>query len=85
MAVTAVASTTTSTQLLAADTARNCIIITNDDANALYVLLDSGTASATNYSFKLDEGEDARIEGYDGQVTGVWAGDGSGSARVTQY
>jgi hypothetical protein len=85
MAVTAVASTTTSTTLLAANPAREHIIITNDDANALYVRLDSGTASTTAYSFKLDEGEDAKIDGYEGEVTGIWSGDGTGGARITEY
>lgn len=85
MATSSVASTTASTQLLATNAQRRNIIITNDDANKLYVLLNSGTASATNYSFALDEGEDAHVPGYTGEVVGVWATDGSGSARITEY
>jgi hypothetical protein len=84
MAVSSVSSTTTSTQLSAPKN-RKCLIVSNDDANALYVLLDSGTASATNYSFKLDEGEDAILPNYDGEVIGIWAGDGSGAAKITEY
>jgi hypothetical protein len=85
MAVSSVASATSSTQLLGINSARRQLIITNDDANKLYVLLGAGTASATNYSFALDEGEDARIEGFTEAVMGLWAGDGSGSARITEY
>lgn len=85
MAVTAVASTTTSTQLLPVNSGRKVLIIENSDANALYVLLDGGTASASNKSFTLAQDANARIEGYGGEVTGVWAGDGSGSAHITHW
>lgn len=85
MAVTSVASTTTQTLLLAVNTARNGVIIQNDDANDLYVLLDSSTASADNYSFSLAEGENALVPGYVGEIRGLWAGDGSGKARITEF
>lgn len=86
MAVTPVASTTTSTSLLGADSGRGGLIVSNDDANRLYVLLDSGTASVSNYSFYLDTGEaSVPIVGYTGEVTGVWAADGTGSARLTTW
>jgi hypothetical protein len=85
MAVTSVASTITARQLVARNGNRLGVIVVNDDANALYVLVGPGTAASTNYSFKLDEGEDAIIPGCKQELNGVWAGDGSGSARITEY
>lgn len=85
MAVTAVASAASNTQLLAPDMGRKSVIICNDDANRLYVLLDGGTASATNYSFSLAQHENARLQGPEaqGEIRGIWASDGSGSALLT--
>lgn len=59
-------------------------VIENSDANRLYVLLDSGNASASNFSFSLAQDENAEIRTYRGVVKGIWAGDGSGSAFLTQ-
>lgn len=85
MAVTTVASAASNTQLLAPDSGRKSVIICNDDANRLYVLLDGGTASTTNYSFSLAQNENARLEGSEaqGEVRGIWAADGSGNALLT--
>lgn len=85
MAVTSTASATTDTQLAAPDSARGGIVITNTDANRLYVLLDSGTSSSTNYSFYLDTGDVFDTTGYAGEVRGVWTGDGTGAALVTTW
>lgn len=85
MAVSSVSSTTTSTTLLAAST-RRVATIQNTDANTLYVLLDSGTASATNHTAALGAGDYYEIPGaYTGQITGVWSADGSGAALVTEF
>lgn len=83
MATSSVSSTTTSTTLLQASN-RAGLIIENSDANRLYVLLGSGTASGSNFSFSLAQNENAHIPGYKGVVTGIWAADGSGSALVTE-
>ena len=84
-----VASTTTSTTLLAAHDSnlarRNAVVVQNDDANRLYVLLGTGTASSTNYSFSLAQNENALLPDYQGALTGIWAADGSGNAQVTAY
>jgi hypothetical protein len=48
MAITKVDSSTSSATLLSNDPYRQGFVIENSDANRLYVLLDSGTASATN-------------------------------------
>lgn len=85
MAVTSVDSTTTSTRLLAA-ASRQGASVRNTDANALYLLLDSGTASATNHTVSLVQ--DAYFEtpfDYEGEINGVWAGNGSGVALVTEF
>lgn len=82
MAVTTVASAAASTTLLAAG-ARSKVIIENSDANRLYVLLDSGTASSSNYSFSLATNENAEVSVYQGVIKGIWAADGAGSAHIT--
>lgn len=84
MAVTSVASTTTSTALLAAG-ARTSVIIGNSDANALYVLIGSGTASASNASIVVPAGDTVEVPRAwaHAELTGVWAADGSGYALIT--
>jgi hypothetical protein len=87
MPQTAVASAAVSTVLLAAGTGpRERIIISNSDANALHVLLDSATATTTTaYSFVLAQYQDAILEDYYGEIRGIWAADGSGHALITTY
>ena len=53
-------------------------------SKADHVLLHSGTASATNFSFSLAQNENAEITAYRGVVKGIWAGDGSGAALLTE-
>lgn len=85
MAVTSVNSSTSAQTLLNANRQRLVATITNTDANALYVLLDSGTPSSTNYTVKLATDDYYETpKGYFGVVKGVWAGDGSGVALVTE-
>lgn len=85
MAITAIASAASSTLLLEYNPVRKGLIVTNTDANRLYVLLDSGTASATNYSFYLDTGGVFGVEDYTGDVKGIWGADGAGSAILTHW
>lgn len=80
-----VASTTTSTALAATNTDRRGIVVSNDDANRLYVLMGAGTASSSNYSFSLAQNENAHLAGYVGPLTGVWSADGTGNAQITEY
>lgn len=83
---TQVASDTSAQTILAANTARYGASITNDDANALYLLLGAGTVSATVYTVKLYTDDVYEVPfGFTGIITGIWAADGSGSARVTEY
>lgn len=85
--VTTVTSSATSGQLKAANTARVGLTIANDSTSILYVLLGTGTASATNYTFALAAkgtvAADRTITGYTGAVQGVWAS-ANGSALVTE-
>lgn len=85
MAITSVASVITSTQILAADPKRNFVAIENTDANALYLILGQGTASATNYTVSLSSGDYYEVPrvAVGLELTGIWAGDGSGAALVT--
>ena len=85
---TQVSSVTTAggVTILAANTARYGASVANDDANALYLLLGAGTVSSTVYTVKLYTDDVYEVPyGFTGVLTGVWAGDGSGAARVTEY
>lgn len=81
MAVTSVASAATSTTLLTPGRHTH-VVIENTDANRLYVLLEDGTASTTNYSFSLAQNENAMVP-YQGKIAGIWAADGAGAALIT--
>lgn len=65
-------------------TATKPFMIENTDANRLYVLLDSGNVSATNFTFSLAQNENAMVNVYRGPVRGLWAGDGAGSAFFSE-
>lgn len=88
---TAVPSSITAGTLKAANTARYGLTISNTDANGLYILLGAGTVSATVFTVFLagwsGTGAIPYYEvpyGFTGIVTGVWTGDGSGSAYMTE-
>lgn len=85
---TSVSSATSSTTILASNANRKGAVITNDDANVLYLLLGAGTASTTNYSIQLAGNGGSVSIGlaeYSGIISGIWAADGSGAARVTEF
>lgn len=81
--VTSVNDTASSTTLLAANTSRKEAIIYNDSTAILYVKFGT-TASATDFTYKVQP--DAAIEDirYTGRIDGVWASDASGAARITE-
>jgi hypothetical protein len=84
-AFTSVASGTSSVTILASNANRKGAIIVNTDANILYLDLTGGTAAATRYAADLATGEGYEVPfGITGTITGVWAGDGAGSALVTE-
>lgn len=78
----------TTTTLLAANANRLGGSIVNDSTAILYILLGSGTASATNYSYVVDGkttvgGTFEIPEGWTGAIQGIWA-TATGNARVTE-
>ena len=80
--VTTVGDTTTSTQLIASNTSRKEVEFYNGSTAILYLLKGTGTASATNYTVQLNQGDY-----YNSDVTsafqGVWSADSGGSALIT--
>lgn len=80
------ADTTTSSTLLASNSNRLGATVVNDSSASLYLLLGTGTASATNYTIKLGTDDYYEVPfNYTGRLTGAWASDpGDGAARVTE-
>jgi hypothetical protein len=88
MAVSSVNDTATSTQLVAPNSALSGVSVFNDSTAILYILQGQGTASATNFSVKLDAGDywESPARAYvRGGLTGIWASDASGAARITTW
>jgi hypothetical protein len=88
MTTSSVSSTTTSTQLVAANTSRSGLVIVNTDANRLYLLMGSGTAASTpgNFTEYLDENDVAHLDGEEAERAwqGIWVADGAGAASITE-
>jgi xylose isomerase len=85
-AVTSVNDANADTSLLAADTARLGASLYNDSLAACYVLLNSGVASATNFTVKMSPGSYYEVPyGYSGAIRGYWEFDSTGAMRVTEY
>ncbi len=80
--VTTVGDTVTSTQLIASNTSRKEVEFYNGSTAILYLLKGTGTASATNYTVQLNQGDY-----YNSDVTsafqGVWASDAAGNVLIT--
>lgn len=84
--VTSVASTTGDATILAANANRKGASIYNTDANALYLLLATGTASVSNLSVSVAANGYYEVPfGYTGIIKGTWAVDGAGAALVTEF
>lgn len=83
---TTVADTASSTTILASNANRRGASVSNDSSAVLYLLLGSGTASATNYTVRLAQYGYYEVPyNFTGQLTGIWATDpGDGAARVTE-
>jgi hypothetical protein len=85
---TSVTGSASAVTLLAANTNRTGASITNDSAAILYILLGTGTVSATNYTYAIDA--KSTVPGvveipadWHGIITGIWAS-ATGAARVTE-
>lgn len=85
MGLTIIASSTTSAKFLDPKACRKGVVIENTDANRLHILLGSGTASTTNYSVSLAQNANITLYGFRGEINGIWATDGTGSAFITEF
>jgi hypothetical protein len=83
--LTVVASLNTPVAGVPVNSSRGGLVIENDDANRLYVLLGPGTVSSTNRSFSLAQNENAFLPNCTDKVSLIWAADGSGNAYITEY
>ncbi len=81
--ITTQADAATSATLKASNANRLGIVIVNDSTVILYVKYGT-TASATDWTYRLQAGESLRDELYTGRIDGIWASDASGSARITE-
>lgn len=81
--VTSVGDTTSSTTLLASNSNRLEAEFYNNSTAILYLLKGSGTASSTNYTVQMAQG-DYYTTSYTGIVKGVWASDAGGSVLITE-
>jgi hypothetical protein len=84
--VTSVADSATVQTLVASNAARKMLIICNDSTQTLYVKLGSA-ASLADFSYKLLPNGHLELPSpmYTGIVTGIWAADASGAAKMTEY
>ena len=89
--VTSVNSSNASQTIIASNRLRAGLSISNTDANILYLKLGGGTASATSFTVALAGATSTGISyyevpyGFTGEITGIWAADGSGAALVTEF
>lgn len=84
--VTSVSDLDTVQTLLASNTDRKGFSIHNDSTAILYVKLGSG-ASTSSFSFRITpQGYyESGVLAYRGLISGIWASDASGAARITEY
>lgn len=88
--VTSVPDAASNTPILAANTARKGATFYNDSTELCYLLVGSGTPSATVFTVPLLAGGFYELPiwpagVYTGAVRGIWANDASGSMRITEY
>ena len=83
--LTSLASAATSAQLLAANSARKGLVLTNTDANGVYVKYGT-TASATSFTVLIPANGywEMPLPTYTGRIDAIWAADGSGSLYATE-
>lgn len=79
-----------SVTVLALNTSRRGATFYNDSTSTLYLLIATGTASATNYSVQMGPGAYFELPTwprgvYTGDIKGIWSSDASGAVRVTEY
>jgi len=84
-AFTAVGDAAADTAILAADAtlARKGVVLYNTSTSAAKVAL-GFTATATNYSFRMEPGETRTVVGYAGLIRAIWETDAGGFMNVTE-
>lgn len=71
--------------ILAANIGRKGATIHNDSTAILYLLLATGTSSATNFTVQMPAGAYYELPfRYTGVIKGIWAS-ATGNARVTEF
>lgn len=78
-----VAGSASSILLLAANASRKQYSIYNDSTAILYMLEGPGTASTTNYTWKIAAGGGWINDEYSGSVQGIWAS-ATGTAHIRE-
>jgi hypothetical protein len=84
-AFTAVGDAAADTSILAADAtlARKGVVLYNTSTAAVKVAL-GFTATAANYSFRMEANEQRTITGYAGSIRAIWESDAGGFMNVTE-
>lgn len=82
---TNVARSDTSVSLLASNADRRFATIYNDSSVDLFLAF-GATASLTSYTVKIPKQGyfESQEDGYTGDISGIWASAGAGSARITE-
>jgi hypothetical protein len=88
--ISSVNDAASSTTILAANANRTGASFFNDSTEICYLALSNTTASATAFTVKMDPGGYFELPvcqsgPYTGVVVGIWASNGSGAMRVTEY
>ena len=79
------ARSNTSVTIVAANANRKGVTITNDTSAFLYIRFGSGASTSSDYSIRMTGNSYIEIPFYyTGQITGIWASIGAGSALVTE-
>jgi hypothetical protein len=81
--VTTVAASITSVTLLASNANRRSAIILNDGTDILYVKYGT-TASTASFTWKLEAGEYAVVDDYNGRIDGIWDVASVVGAKITE-
>jgi hypothetical protein len=85
-AVTSVAGATSSTSILASNANRIAASVYNNTTKNMFVLCNSGTASASNFTILLMQGSYWEVPSdYTGAINAIWSSGVSGSALITEF
>ena len=80
---TQVGDSTTVVTLKAANSSLIKLVVVNTSSAVLYVK-EGSTATASDWSYRLEQYDTAIIDDYDGIVTGLWSADSGGDCKVTE-